>query len=117
MANRNGPAVNQNQNPNQNANQDPIQVPDDDDQGQNPPPNDPFNPIPPQNQFLPNASIAPGVPKKPQLNLSHFKPEYAGKPEEDVEEHLLRMNDWMDTHNFQDQVKVKRFLFNFSRGS
>ena len=32
-----------------------------------------------------------------------------GKPEEDTEAHLLRMNDWMDTHNFQDQVKVHRF--------
>ena len=38
-----------------------------------------------------------------------FKPEYAGKPEEDMEAHLLRMNDWMDTHDFQDQVKVQRF--------
>ena len=29
--------------------------------------------------------------------------------EEDAEAHLLRTNDWMDTHNFQDQVKVQRF--------
>ena len=43
------------------------------------------------------------------MNWSHFKPKYAGKPEEDVEVHLLRTNDWMDTHNFQDQVKVQRF--------
>ena len=57
---------------------------------------------------MPNDPIAP-VPKRPQLNWSHFKPEYAGKPEEDAEAHLLRMNDWMDTHNFQDQVKVQRF--------
>ena len=26
-----------------------------------------------------------------------------------MEAHLLRMNDWMDTHDFQDQVKVQRF--------
>ena len=52
MADRDGPAVNQNPNPNQNTNQNPNQVlDDDDDQGQNPPPNDPFNPIPPQNPF------------------------------------------------------------------
>ena len=54
-----------NQNPNQNANQNPNQVPDDDDQGQNPPPNNPFNPIPLQNPFLPNAPIAPGVSQRP----------------------------------------------------
>ena len=58
---------------------------------------------------MPNAPIAPGVLQRPQLNWSHFKPKYAGKPEEDVEAHLLRMNNWMDTHDFQDQVKVQRF--------
>ena len=26
------------------------------------------------------------------MNLSHFKPEFSGKPEEDVEAHLLRTN-------------------------
>ena len=44
-----------------------------------------------------------------QLNWSYFKPEFAGKPEEDVEAHLLRTNDWMDTHNFPDDQKVRRF--------
>ena len=39
----------------------------------------------------------------------NFKPEYSGKPDEDVEAHLLRTNDWMDTHRFQDHVKVQRF--------
>ena len=43
------------------------------------------------------------------MNWSHFKPEYSGKPEEDVEVHLLRTNDWMNTHNFPDGVKVQRF--------
>ena len=115
MAERDGPAVNQNQNqnpnqnPNQNTNQNTNWVPDDYDQGQNPPSNNPFNPISPQNPFLPNAPIVPGVPQSPQLNWSHFKPEYADKPEEDAEAHLFRTNDWMDTHNFQDQVKVQRF--------
>ena len=111
MADRDSPAVNQNpnQNPNQNTNQNQNQVPDDDNLGQNPPLNDPFNPIPPQNLFLPNVPIAPGVPQRPQLNWSHFKPKYAGKPEEDAEAHLLRTNNWMDTHDFQDQVKIQRF--------
>ena len=42
------------------------------------------------------------------LNWSHFKPEFSGKPEEDAEAHLLRTNDWMDTNQFQEGVKVKR---------
>ena len=45
----------------------------------------------------------------PQLNWSHFKPEFAGKPDEDAEVHLLRTNDWMDTHAFPEGVKVQRF--------
>ena len=27
------------------------------------------------------------------MNWSHFKPEFSGKPDEDVEVHLLRTND------------------------
>ena len=45
----------------------------------------------------------------PQLNWSHFKPEFAGKPDEDMTAHLLRTNDWMDAHAFQEGVKVQRF--------
>ena len=44
-----------------------------------------------------------------QLNWSYFKPEFSGQPEEDAEEHLLRTNDWMETHNFPDDLKVRRF--------
>ena len=44
-----------------------------------------------------------------QLNWSYFKPEVVGKAEEDAEAHLLRTNDWMDTHNFPDDQKVRRF--------
>ena len=43
------------------------------------------------------------------MNWSHFKPEFSGKPEEDVKAHLLRTNDWMTTHDFPDGVKVQRF--------
>ena len=39
----------------------------------------------------------------------HFKPEFSGKPEEDVEVHLLRTNEWMTTHGFPEAVKVQRF--------
>ena len=39
----------------------------------------------------------PGQQVQMDMNWSHFKPEYSGKPEEDVEAHLLRTNDW-DEH-------------------
>ena len=59
----------------------------------------------------------PQVPQQPvqqahqilHLNWSHFKPEFSGKPEEDAEAHLLRMNNWMNTHQFQEGIKVQRF--------
>ena len=41
------------------------------------------------------------------LNWSYFRREFSGKPEEDVEAHLLRTNDWMKTHNFAEEVKVQ----------
>ena len=44
-----------------------------------------------------------------QLNWSYFKPEFSGKPEKDAEEYLLRTNDWMETHNFPEGQKVRRF--------
>ena len=52
------------------------------------------------------ALAAPQVKHQPILNWSHFKPEFFGRPEEDVEAHLLHTNDWMETHNFQQSVKV-----------
>ena len=42
-------------------------------------------------------------------NWSNFKPEFSGKPEEDVEAHLLCSNDWMNAHHFVNGVKVQRF--------
>ena len=45
----------------------------------------------------------------PQLNWLHFKLEFAGKPDEDVEVHLLITNDWMEKHAFQEHVKVQCF--------
>ena len=45
----------------------------------------------------------------PQFNWSYFKPEFSGKPEEDAIAHLLRTNDWMETHNFPQEAKVQRF--------
>ena len=77
----------------------------------------PQNPLPPQN---PNNPIIPNAPQAlealhppalhmPPLNWSHFKPEYSGKPNEDAEAHLLRTKEWMDTHRFQDHIKVWSF--------
>ena len=43
------------------------------------------------------------------INWSNFKPEFSQKPEEDVEAHLLRSNDWMNTHHFNEDLKVQRF--------
>ena len=62
---------------------------------------------------VPQAQQAPQYPAQqvqhmPQLNWSHFKPKISGKPE-DAEAHLLRTNDWIDTHQFQEGVKVQRF--------
>ena len=42
-------------------------------------------------------------------NWSNFKPEFSGKPEEDAEAHLLHSNDCMDTHHFNEDIKVQRF--------
>ena len=71
----------------------------------------PLAPQPPtQPVQLPVSQSQPMEPVHvPQLNWSHFKPEFAGKPEDDTEAHLLRINDWMDTHTFQEGVKVQHF--------
>ena len=54
----------------------------------------------------------PHPPAAPQqlihMNWLHFKPEFSGKPDEDVEAHLLKTNDWMTTHDFPEAVKVQR---------
>ena len=47
----------------------------------------------------------------PVLNWSYIKPQFAGKPGEDAEVHLLRTNNWMDTHVFPEAVKVQSLCF------
>ena len=60
---------------------------------------------------VPNLMLPQAPPvQMPQLNWSYFKPEFSGKPEEDVEAHLLRTNDWMETHNFPEATKDKDFV-------
>ena len=61
-------------------------------------PEQPNNPNPlPENLPIPMANQ--------HLNWSHFKPDFSGKSEEDVEVHLLRTNDWMTTHDFSDDQR------------
>ena len=73
-----------------------------------PAPNPMQHPNPPTHVSHP---MVPQVPpaQVPQLNWSYFKPEFSGKPEVDAEAHLLRTNDWTETHNFPEAVKVERF--------
>ena len=66
-------------------------------------PNQPNQPNQPQN-IIPDPMANPQ-----QLNWSYFKPEFAGKTDEDVEAHRRRTNDWMDMHNFPNDQKVRRF--------
>ena len=75
-----------------------------------PPQNPPIPPVP-QIHHAPQAPqvSATALPHMPPLNWSHFKPEFSGKPDKDANAHLLRTNDWMDTHRFQDNDKVQRF--------
>ena len=74
----------------------------------------------PQKPQIPLVPQAPHVPQAPQvaqqlvlhmppLKWSHFKPKFSGKPDEDAEAHLLMINNWMDTHRFQDNYKIQRF--------
>ena len=70
------------------------------------------DPVMPAPQVLPPNQPTPQAPKAPvgqePLNWLYFRPEFAGKSEEDVEAHLLHTNDWMNAHNFPGDVKVQR---------
>ena len=46
---------------------------------------------------------------KAHLNWSNIKPEFLGKPEGDVEAHLLCSNDWMEARCFNKDIRVQRF--------
>ena len=72
---------------------------------------------PPIHPALPIPAQPMQLAHVPQLNWSHFKPEFAGTPDENAEIHLPRKNDWMDTHASHKGVKIPRFLFDISRRS
>ena len=47
------------------------------------------------------------------LDWSRFQPDLSGKPNEDAEACLLHTNDWMNSHHFEEGVKVQRFCLTF----
>ena len=59
-------------------------------------------------QPVPVGLVAP-VPQVFYQNWIRKKPEFSGKPEEDVESHLLSARDWKEAHNFPNEVKVRHF--------
>ena len=104
-----GPAV-------QNQFQGPAQV------GQNVPVQPLLQPVPAQPS--PVGPVVPAQPAPvqpvsvglvvpaPQVLYQNWigkKPEFSGKPEEDMESHLLSTRDWMEANNFSNEVKVTYF--------
>ena len=73
------------------------------------PPNPPNPPNQPNQANQPNPMDQPNPPQPQLMNWSYFKPEFSGKAEEDAAAHLLKTNDWMDTYNFPEDIKVRRF--------
>ena len=106
-----GPAIqNQAQGP---TDQDQAQVPAVQKQVQDPAQVDQNIPIQPPQQLATvqtdRAGIVVPAPQVVYQNWIGKKPEFLGKPEEDAESHLLSTRDWMETHNFPNEVKVRCF--------
>ena len=59
-------------------------------------------------QPVPIGPVAP-VPQVFYQSWIGKKPEFSGKPEEDAESHLISTRDWMEAHNFPNEVKVRHF--------
>ena len=70
-------------------------------------------PVQPPQQLAPVQPVPAGlVIPAPQVVYQNWigkKHEFSGKPEEDVESHLLSTRDWMEVHNFLNEVKVRHF--------
>ena len=104
-----GPAVqNQVQGPAQVGQNVPVQPP----LPQVPAPPDPVGLIVPA-QPAPAQPVSTGLvapaPQAVYQNWIGKKPEFSGKPKEDAESHLLSTRDWMEAHNFPEEVKVRCF--------
>ena len=59
-------------------------------------------------QPVPAGLVVP-APQVFYQNWMGKKPEFSGKPGEDTESHLLSTRDWMEAHNFPNEVKVRHF--------
>ena len=57
-----------------------------------------------------SSSVQPIQVPMPKSNWSHFKSEFTCKPDKGAEAHLLRTEDWMDTHAFSEGVKSSIFV-------
>ena len=71
----------------------------------------PVGPVPAQQAPVQTVPIGLAVPA-PQVFYQNWigkKPEFSGKPEEDAESHILSTRDWMEAHNFPNEVKVRHF--------
>ena len=68
-------------------------------------------PVQPPQQLVPvqPVPIGPVVPASQVFHQNWIgkKPEFSGKLEEDAESHLLSTRDWMEAHNFPNEVKVR----------
>ena len=67
--------------------------------------------VPAQPAPVKPVSIGLAVPA-PQVFYQNWigkKLEFSGKPEEDAESNLLSTRDWMEAHNFPNEVKVRHF--------
>ena len=67
-------------------------------------------------QPVPAGPVMP-APQVVYQNWVGKKPEFSGKPEEDAESRLLSTRNWMEAHNFPQEVKVRQFFIrklNFS---
>ena len=80
--------------------QGPVQI------GQNVPVQPPLQPAPVQPA---PAGIVVPAPQIIYQNWIGKKPEFSGKPEEDVESHLHSTRDWLEAHNFPEGDKVRHF--------
>ena len=59
-------------------------------------------------QPVPAGLVVP-APQVVYQNWIRKKPEFSGKPEEDAKSHLPSTRDWMEAHNFPNEVKVRHF--------
>ena len=73
----------------------------------------PAGPAPAPGPAQPVPQLAPaGVIPIPQIFYQNWigkKPEFSGKPEEDVESHLFSTRDWIKVHNFPEGEMVRCF--------